>query len=182
MKTKKLTYLILSALSLTAAALNAGSIPEMNVVVSDANGRLAYRGRTSHDGMFHTRQLAQGNYVVQLSSNNPALNGRTFALVASAGTKKTVATAVPGEKFGGGGVAMRVAVNRETNISGQVAPSAAGIAYRQDGRVVTGWEATHVGSNLKMTNADNAERFNVNIWTPDEVYRFQERTSQPSGH
>src|SRR6187200_1570546 len=104
MKTSKLTCLILSALSLTAAALNAGGIPEMNVVVSDNEGRLAYRGRTSHDGTFHTRQLAPGDYVIQLSSNNPALAQRTFALVASAGLRKTVAVAVPGEKFGGGGV------------------------------------------------------------------------------
>lgn len=180
MKTNKLTCLILSALSVTTAALNAGSIPEMNVVVSDSNGRLAYRGRTAHDGTFTTRRLAPGDYVVQLSSNNPALTERTFALVASAGTKKTVAAAVPGEKFGGGGVAMRIAVSRGTNISGQVAANAAGIAYRQNGRIVTGWEAAHVGSNLRTTDEENARRFNVTVWSPDEVYRFQERTSQPN--
>ncbi|MFL6539924.1 MAG: hypothetical protein ACJ8HU_04120 [Chthoniobacterales bacterium] len=180
MKTKKLTCLILSALSLTAAVLNAGSIPEMNVVVSDSEGRLAYRGRTSHDGTFETRRLAPGDYVIQLSSNNPALSERSFALVASAGTRKTIATGVPGEKFGGGGVAMRIEVGRGTNISGQVAASAGAIAYHQNGRLITGWEATQVGSNLRASDADNAQRFNVHIWTPDDVYRFQERTSQPN--
>src|SRR3954453_20299836 len=90
MKTKKLTCLILLALSLTAAALNAGSIPELNVVVSDSDGRLAYRGHTSRDGTFQTRRRAPGDYIIQLRSNNPGLNERAFALVASAGTKKTV--------------------------------------------------------------------------------------------
>jgi len=104
---------------IVAAAANAG-IPSMNVTVSDASGKLAFKGATKSDGGFATEKLQPGKYVVQLSSKNSALKSGQYSIVVSAGKKKVVANAVPGQKFLAGGVAMNVDVGAGLNITGQV--------------------------------------------------------------
>jgi len=105
-------------LIVTATAAFAG-IPSMNVTVSDANGKLAFRGTTKKDGGFATEKLQPGNYVVQLSSKNSALNGE-YSVILAAGRKKVVAISVAGDKFLGGGVAMKVDVGPGLGIIGCV--------------------------------------------------------------
>ena len=103
------------------AAVAYGAVPAMNVTVSDASGKAAFKGTTNANGTFATANLKPGNYVVQFNSKSAAAKGSQYALVVSAGKKKVSANAVPGEKFTGGGVAMKVDVGAGLNITGQVA-------------------------------------------------------------
>ncbi len=98
-----------------------GAVPSLNVTVSDASGKLAYKGATKSDGAFATEKLQKGNYVVQLTSKNAALKGGQFSIVVSAGKKKIVANSVAGDKFLSGGVAMKVEVGDGLKVTGQVA-------------------------------------------------------------
>ena len=108
-------------LFLVAGSLANAAIPSVNVTVSDASGKQAFKGATKNDGGFATEKLQPGNYVVQFSSKNAALKGGNYSIVVAAGTKKVVANGVAGEKFLAGGVAMKVNVGSRLNITGQVA-------------------------------------------------------------
>jgi hypothetical protein len=107
-------------LFLIVAATANGGIPSMNVTVSDASGKLAFRGATKNDGGFATEKLQPGNYVVQLSSKNSALKGGQYSIIVAAGKKKTVANSVAGDRFLGGGVALKVDVAAGLGIVGHV--------------------------------------------------------------
>ena len=96
----------------------------IEVTVSDASGKVAYKGKTGGDGTFATGKLQPGNYIVQFNSSN--LKGNR-AIVVSAGSKKVSADSVPASKFGGGGVAMRIEVGKGLNINGEVAAVANGM-------------------------------------------------------
>src|ERR1700674_3915842 len=127
------------------ACLAYGSVPALNVTVSDASGKAAFKGTTNTKGTFATANLKPGNYVVQFNSNNSAVKGNHYAIVVSAGTKKVSASAVPGEKFAGGGVAMKVDVGAGLNITGQVATEANG-AVKNGKKMV--WIPPQLGSNM----------------------------------
>lgn len=92
----------------------------MNVTVSDSSGKAAFKGATKGTGDFATAKLQPGNYVVQFTTNSSSVKGGQYSIVVAAGKKKVVANAVGGEKFLGGGVAMRVEVGAGLNITGQV--------------------------------------------------------------
>jgi hypothetical protein len=111
----------LLALLLVVASAAYGGVPSLNVIVSDASGKVAFKGATDANATFATSNLAQGDYVVQFQSRNGALKGNQYLLVVAAGRKKVIADAVAGEKFHGGGVAMRVKVEPGLRITGQVA-------------------------------------------------------------
>ncbi|MDP9097693.1 MAG: carboxypeptidase-like regulatory domain-containing protein, partial [Verrucomicrobiota bacterium] len=103
------------ALLFLGVSLAYGAVPALNVTVSDASGKAAYKGMTNAKGMFATTSLKPGNYVVQLNSKSVATKGAHYAIVVSAGMKKVTADAVPGEKFAGGGVALKVEVGPGLN-------------------------------------------------------------------
>ncbi|MFN2622368.1 MAG: T9SS type A sorting domain-containing protein [Chthoniobacterales bacterium] len=107
-------------LFLIAASLAKGGVPPLNVTVSDTSGKLAFKGATKSDGGFATEKLQAGNYVVQLSSKNSALKGGEYSIIVAAGKKKVVANSVAGNKFLGGGVALKVDVGAGLGIVGQV--------------------------------------------------------------
>jgi hypothetical protein len=130
---------------LFAATLAFGGIPSVSVTVSDAGGNAAFKGATNTSGAFATANLKPGNYVVQFNSSSAAMKGNFYALVVSAGKKKVSANAVPGEKFSGGGVAMKVDVGSGLNISGIVASEEAG-AIRNGKTMV--WIPPMLGSNM----------------------------------
>jgi hypothetical protein len=143
-----MTNLVRSAalsLLVIAASMAHGGIPAMKVTVSDATGKAAFTGATNSDGLFATANLKPGNYVVQFNANSAAVKGKQYALVVSAGRKKVVASAVPGEKFTGGGVAMRVEVGAGLNITGQVAADADVIV--RNGKTMV-WIPPMLGSNM----------------------------------
>jgi|GEM_PF-1360539 len=106
-------------LFLVAASFANAGVPSMNVTVSDSTGKAAFKGATKADGSFATANLLPGNYVVQFTAKNSSVKGQ-YSIVVAAGKKKVVADAVAGEKFLGGGVAMRVEVGAGLNIIGQV--------------------------------------------------------------
>ena len=103
-----------------SAGLAYGAVPPLNVTVSDASGKAAFKGATNSKGTFSTAKLTPGNYTVQFSSPSGGITGN-YAIVVSAGSKKVSATGVVGEKFAKGGVALKVEVGSGLNIAGQVA-------------------------------------------------------------
>jgi hypothetical protein len=130
------------ALVLGLATAAFGDVPPMKVIVSDAEGNLAFKGTIGADATFATGKLPAGDYVVQFNSRSSELKDNQYVLVVSAGRKKVKATDVSGDKFTNGGVAMKVKVGRELRITGQVAQQ----------RMVDGkryvWVAATTGSNL----------------------------------
>ena len=118
---KILTRILAASFLLVLASIGYGAgAPSMDVTVSNASGKLVFKGKTSANGTFATGKLEPGNYVVQFNSK-ASMKGGQFAVVVSAGKTKVSADSVAGEKFGSGGVAMRVAVAAATNLTGQVA-------------------------------------------------------------
>ena len=156
----------------------------MNVTVSDASGKAAYKGATNSSGTFATTKLAPGNYTVQLRSQNPAVKGNHYAIVVSSGKKKVAASAVPGEKFNGGGVALKVEVGNGLNITGQVAEEAK--TAMKDGKKMVYIPPT-LGSNMpgRWVPEDSAEAKTSKSRThlsTKEVQRMQESASNPAGN
>ena len=133
-----------TALSLfLAAGLSYGAVPALNVTVTDASGKTAFKGTTNAKGTFATAKLTPGNYVVQFSSGG-AVSGN-YTIVVSAGTKKVSAGGVAGAKFAKGGVAMKVDVGANLNIAGQVAAEAAGAS--KNGKKLV-WIPPMAGSHM----------------------------------
>jgi hypothetical protein len=134
-----------SALSLFfAAGMAYGAIPALNVTVSDASGKAAFKGTTNAKGTFATAKLQPGNYAVQFNSPNGAIQGN-YTIVVSAGTKKVSAAGIAGEKFAKGGVALKVDVGANLNIAGQVAAEANGAS--KNGKKMV-WIPPQLGSNM----------------------------------
>ena len=156
----------------------------MRVSVSDESGNAAYKGATNASGTFATAKLKPGKYVVQLNSKSPAVKGNNYAVVVSAGSKKVAASAVPGEKFNGGGVALKVDVGNGLNITGQVAEESK--TAMKDGKKMV-WIPPALGSNLpgRWVPEDSAEaktsKTRTHMSTKD-VQRMQESASNPAGN
>ena len=175
------------ALSLVCVAVSTvyGGIPAMNVTVSDSGGKAAYKGATNSSGTFATPKLNPGNYVVQFNSKSPAVKCNSYAVVVSAGKKKVAANSVAGEKFNGGGVALKVDVGNGLNITGQVAEETRGPVTKDGKKMV--WIPPALGSNLpgRLVPEDSAEaktsRSRTHMST-QEVQRMQESASNPAGN
>lgn len=151
-KMKNLIRNILLSTSLVVACAVYANTPSINVTVSGPSGKVAFKGKTGSDGTFATSKLPAGNYVVQFSGAAP--KGSHYAVVVSAGKKKVTAESVAGEKFSGGGVAMKVDNGAGVNITGQVA--GANLAGGKPGMV---WIPRQLGSNVPAhwAPADSAE-------------------------
>lgn len=106
---------------LAASAVFGGGVPNVDVTISDAAGRLAYRGKTDSNGVFASSKVGPGNYVVQFNAKNAGTNRTDYAIYAAAGHQRMVADAVAGSKLAGAGVAMRLKATTGTPIVGQVA-------------------------------------------------------------
>ncbi|PZR76999.1 MAG: hypothetical protein DLM73_00880 [Chthoniobacterales bacterium] len=152
---KNLTSSAVAFLLLIVATMAYAAVPAMNVTVSDAGGKAAFKGATDAKGTFATGKLQPGNYVVQINSKS-AVKG-TYAVVVAAGTKKVAANSVPGEKFAGGGVALKVDVGAGLNITGQVAAEDKSSISKNGKKMV--WINKQPGSNLPghWVEEDSAE-------------------------
>jgi hypothetical protein len=115
---------ILFALLFVFTSIAFGAPTSFEVQVSDAAGKVAYKGTTNGDGTFATGKLPPGNYVVQFSSQS-VKGDRT--IVVSAGKKKVRAESVAASQIRNGGVAMKIEVGSGLNITGQVAAMANGL-------------------------------------------------------
>ena len=87
-----------------------GTVPPINVTVSDGSGKVAFKGTTNASGTFATANLKPGNYVVQFNSSSGAMKGNRYAIAVSAGTQKASADAIPAARLAGAGVAMKITV------------------------------------------------------------------------
>ena len=94
------------------------------LVVKDPGGAAVFKGKTGNGGAFATGTLEAGNYIVQFTSRSSALKGGQYSIAAVGGQKAVTANAVAGETFGGGGVAMKVAVAAKSKLTGQVVAGA----------------------------------------------------------
>ena len=133
-------------LLIASAAAAFGALPPLTVTVADSTGKAAYKGATNAAGTFATGTLKPGQYVVQFNAKAGDVKGGSYALVVSAGRKKVTADSVAGEKFAGGGVAMKIEVGNGLNITGQVTT---GLQTKLDAngkRMV--WIPKKLGSNL----------------------------------
>lgn len=175
--------IFLSVATLTSAA----SAPAMEVTVSNSAGKLVYNGKIDAKGIFATPNLAPGSYVVQFNARN-SIKGGPFALVVSAGKKKVVAESVPAGKFSKGGVAMKVDVAREINLTGQVADAGAATADTKSNskvKYIKGkkyvWVTGDLGSNLggRWVDASSAGARNSQNIDQDGIRAFQDRTQPP---
>ena len=174
---------ILLSVLLVAATTAFGALPPVDVTVSDASGKVAFRGKTGANGTFSTPKLQPGNYVVQFNSSK--VKG-DHAIVVSAGKKKVTADAVAAEKFAKGGIAMRVDVGSGLNITGQVAE--VGVAEAGAGnakvKIINGkryvWVGSEMGSNLggRWVEEGSATGLNTGRMRSDTVQDLQTRGSQ----
>jgi hypothetical protein len=119
-----------------------GAVPSLNVTVSDASGKAAFKGSTDNSGAFTTAKVKPGNYVVQF--NSPGAIKGNYTIVVSAGVKKVSAAGIAGEKFAKGGVALKMDVGNLLNIVGQVATEEAGAS--KNGKKMV-WIPPQLGSN-----------------------------------
>jgi hypothetical protein len=144
------------ALLFASASLAFGALPQLTVTVADSGGKPAFKGATNANGTFATGTLKPGNYVVQFNAKS-AEKGTSYALVVSAGSKKVTADSIVGERFMGGGVAMKIDVGSGLNITGQVT-TGMNTKVDKDGKQMV-WIPKKLGSNLPAhwAPADSAE-------------------------
>jgi hypothetical protein len=172
----------LSLLLASAAVAFGSATPPIDVTVSSPNGKVAYKGKTNSAGTFATGKLEPGQYVVQFNSKTAVGAKNTkYAVVVSAGKRKVSADSVAGEKFGAGGVAMKVDVGAGLNITGQVAPID---ADQKPGMV---WIPPQTGSNMpgRWVPADSAEaadaRTKTKRMSKQDIERTTEKSFNPQG-
>ena len=175
------------ALLLSIASAAGAGVPPMEVTVFDAGGQVAFRTPTTANATFATRNLNPGNYVVQFNTKRAAVKGNQYLLVVSAGKKKVIATAVPGEIFIGGGAAIKVNVGPGSQITGQIAreQAMAGQGVSKF-RVIDGkryvWLPAELGSNLPGRWAEEglAPARNIIYWGTMELQKMQDRAFEGS--
>ena len=161
-----------------------GGVPALQVSVSDESGKAAYKGTTNAGGTFATAKLTPGKYTVQLNSKSPAMKGKSYTVVLSSGAKKVASNSVPGEKFIGGGVAVKVDVANGLNITGQVAEESK--TAMKDGKKMI-YIPPALGSNMpgRWVPEDSAEaktaKSRTHLSTKD-VQKMQESGSAPAGN
>jgi hypothetical protein len=179
---KSTCTLLCGGLLFLAAAAAYGSAAGLDVTVSDGAGKLAYRGKTNADGVFTTGRLAPGNYVVQFNSKDARMKESDYAIVVAAGKQMVTAESVAGEKFTGGGVAMRVKVGSNLHITGQVA---SGGANALGVKVVNGKRyilvGAETGSNIGPHWVEEGVPAPGNLvrLRPEAVREIQERGNGP---
>jgi hypothetical protein len=163
-----------------AVSFASAAVPEMRVTVSDANGYAAYKGATNSKGAFATGSLKPGQYVVQFNAKRNDVAGNNYALIVSAGKKKVVASAVAGEKFAGGGVAMRIEAGGGANIVGQVASDLR--TMMKDGRLLV-WIPQRIGNHLPAhwAEADSADAKIAQTASSFSIKNLQDKQAQGVG-
>ena len=176
----KNTIRILSLFSVLGLSLaSAVAVPPLDVLVSSATGKLAYQGKTNASGTFAAGDIAPDAYVVQFNSKNSVnLKGQQFALVVSAGKKKVTAS-IDGEKFAGGGVAMKIDVGPGTKLTGQVASGQ--VADNKNVKIIKGkryvWVQGELGSNIggRWVEEGTHAAGNISRMNADGVRAMQDR-------
>jgi hypothetical protein len=153
---KKIPQIACALSLLCAAVLHAApaSSPLEVIVRKDPGGTLAYQGNTDSRGMFATPNLAAGKYTVEFRSKGTMKGNASITI---GGAKEPMNASVPGAKFAGGGVAMRVQLGKAGKLNGQVAPEGAAPQAKMESvkanvKVIKGkrhvWVPGPIGSNI----------------------------------
>jgi hypothetical protein len=165
-------------LFLGVASISFGAVPQINVTVADSSGKTAFKGTTDTRGILATPKLQAGNYAVQFNSKN-APKGSHYTLVIVAGTKKTSASAITGEKLATGGVAMKIEVGAGLGIMAQVSEDLAGTRIGKNGKLMV-WIPKKIGSNLPAhwAESDSAEAKEAETSTSYSGKNMQDKYNQ----
>jgi len=163
-----------------------GSVPAMDITVFNADGRVAFRGPMTSNATFATHDLPPGNYTVQFNTKSAAAKNNQFLVVVSAASKKVIASSVPGEKFMGGGVAMKIQVGPNAKVTGQVAndqatASGGAVTRMIDGKryfLVSSAMGTNLGPHWVEETTPLAQ--NIHIWTREELQKRIDRGGEGS--
>jgi hypothetical protein len=149
---KKIPHLACALSLLWAAALHGApaSSPLDVIVRKDPGGTVVYQGNTDSRGMFATPNLTAGSYTVEFRSKE-TMKGN--ASISVGGGKEPMNASVPGAKFAGGGVAMRVQLPKNGRLNGQVSPES---ARPQD-------KMESVKANVKIINGKR------HVWVPGPI-------------
>jgi hypothetical protein len=161
-----------------AAAICTGSIPSINVTVLESSGKTIFKGATDAKGVFSTRSLTPGEYVVQFNSKSAPKESR-YALIASAGKEKVVANGIPGEKLIAG-VAVTIRVGPGLNLTGQVTAEDKNSArIGRNGKLMV-WIPKRIGSNLAphWAESDSAEAKEVMASSSYSLKNMQNKQNQ----
>ena len=105
------------SLCFAIAWMASGAVPPLNVTVSDASGKVAFKGKTDGSGSFATDKIKPGVYDVQFISTG-AITGN-YSIKVSAGVKHVSAAGIAGDKFAKG-VALKINVQNLLNVVGEV--------------------------------------------------------------
>jgi len=153
----------------------------MKVTVFDGTGKPAFTGATNREGGFSTGALNPGRYIVQFNAKPARVTGQNYALVISSGKKKVVAESVPGEKFTGGGVAMRIEVGSGSGITGHITDAVMTMVDEHGNKLV--WIPQRLGSNLPAhwARADSADAKLVLTSTSFSFKNLQDKQAQGVG-
>jgi len=163
------------------AASGAVAAPSMKVTVFDAAGHPAFQGATGGEGSFSTGTLSPGRYVVQFNAKPDRVTGQNYALIISSGKKKVVADSVAGEKFTGGGVAMRIEVVSGSKITGHITDALMTMVDENGNKLV--WIPQRLGSHLPAhwAAADSADTKLVLASTSLSFKNLQDKQAQGIG-
>ena len=132
--------------------------PSMKVTVFNGAGNVAFQATSGDSGTFSTETLSPGRYIVQFNSKTAAVKGQQYSLVVSAGKKKVIAYSVDGEKFLGGGAAMRIEVGAGLKITGQIGDAMPVRVDPKTGKKLV-WLRPRIGSHMpgRWVPEDSAE-------------------------
>ena len=176
-----------SAFLLGIASTVYAEVPRLDVTVFDDSGKVEFKGATNANGTFATASLQPGHYVVQFHTKSAAVNRNQYLVVVSAGTKKVVATGIPGEIFMGSGAAVKVNVGSGLKITGQVANEQiegrdGGVNYRVVGGQRFVWVPAELGSQAggRWVEEGLAPSRNVTLISKDGIKKFQEKGGEGS--
>lgn len=161
-----------------AAAICTGAIPSINVTVLESSGKIVFKGSTDARGVFATKSLTPGGYVVQFNSKSAPKESR-YALIASAGKEKVVANGIPGEKLIPG-VAVTIKVGPGLNLTGQVTAEDKNSApIGRNGKLMV-WIPKRIGSNLAAhwAESDSGEAKEVMASTSYSLKNMQNKMNQ----
>jgi hypothetical protein len=175
------------ALLLGLASAAHAAVPPVEVTVFDPSGKVEFQSAVKANSTFATRELPPGKYVVQFNTKSAAVNATQYLLVVSAGKKKVIADAVPGEHFARGGVAIRISVGQGLKIEGQLASEKSGsVAGNPKVKMLNGsrlvWVQHSTGTNVgpHWEEEGLATMQNVRIVDSNFIRQFQDRDGEGS--
>ena len=154
---KTIARTVFASLFCGAAAVCSGATPPINVTVLESSGKIVLKGPMDASGVFATKTLKPGGYVVQFNSKSAPKESR-YALIAAAGKEKVMANGIPGDKLVAG-VAVTIAVGPGLNLTAQITPEDKNSApIGRNGKLMV-WIPKRIGSNLAAhwAESDSAE-------------------------